>query len=125
LLTRVRTEPIYSLVCTQVASIAIKVNIIDTLEAKISENEATTNSALDFKNRIFGSKIRSPKKVLKEQKKHLESYLYYTMQNNKTMLPALLDPAPLLAQPEPKAMTVGCVSEVANILQGETGIEVA
>jgi hypothetical protein len=115
--------------------IAIKVNIIDTLEANIIEFEAFTsaldqnpddtesrkvrnpNLVTDNKNRIFGTKMRYPEKVLKEQKQHLESYFYQTMKLNKTMLPALLDPAPLLAQPEPKAMTIGGVSEAANVLQ--------
>jgi hypothetical protein len=122
--------------CSQVALIAIKVNIIDDLETKISEYEAFTSaldknsedSALrkvrttdlvmdDIKTKIFGSKMRHPEQVLEEQKEHLKSYLSHTKKANVTMLPALLNPKPLLAEPEPMSYGNGSVAEVANILR--------
>jgi hypothetical protein len=116
--------------------IAIKVNIIDSLETKMIEykafitalDENPEDTALrqvrnrdlvmdDIKNRIFGTKMRSPEKVLKEQKKHLESYLRQTEKANQTMLPALLNPVPLLSQPRPEFTTSGSVAEAAHTLR--------
>jgi hypothetical protein len=68
---------------TKVALIAMKGNIIDDLEAKIDKNEEGSNND-DLDN------------SLKEQKKHLESYLDRAKNANGLILASLIHPDPIL-----------------------------
>lgn len=49
--------------------------------------------------------------VIAQQHSHIERYLHLIHAQNATVLPALLDPTPLLAQPEPDDVFCGAPSE--------------